>query len=912
MGDAGHVAAMLITLCYVYLWIRLQKCYAMIICRAVRRFHRSASLTFAALPPDGEVRLHCSAATDEKVCVRLADRAFLLAEPQKLCDDLSKWSLLLGPVIASTEHKRHAQQITFLMEATLENASFDPVSVSSEEILKYSDLCIPLAYLPGDPYKLIAEANVDDFSRLGVAFMENRLQMDDGMVPQKIASLQLNESVQVKLLKSGAVSEKERKEMGGLQDLDIAIGTCSKGTLIKSVTDPNVGSCGDSYSTVGSAEKPRQPAMHEIMGVHSGELQAAQEDKELEEHEGYCLHLASCSECLELENSTIESVKYASAENLQDLPDDYCGSSDETVVEEDNLTVNTRQSNKSGKPPNVLIYVGSDYSQYLTKFQQIKSVLLDCLDNDSYVVYPLLEEQVLKVPWVDNTLLLVVACDNPVPELIHARFMTYLSKGGKILGLCTSFSFGEVKVSLKKELKEKIHMFCFTKSDSKDITLHAFTSGKAFLRESNSAVDAAEGLELWGSLANPENDIVIVRLPHGENGGEAVLCQVHLEIPPDSKETYVQQDFRTLKLSNELRYEVLTEILTYLQLSCESSETPSLTPVYLLTMGEEIRRSFLRWLWPRLDMEGVFRAQKVSLKVLAMQQPGMEITPSSLPFIMESQKFSSEYFDLKIYCTNLQTRVLGQLIFFSEMISTTMDLFDGLMLQLPEEVGLIAIAIRQTQGKGRGGNTWLSPIGCAMFTLHVRISTHTQLGQNISFVQHLVALAAVESVVSMPGYEDIDLRLKWPNDIYYSDLMKLGGVLVNSTLMGGTFHVLIGCGFNVSNSNPTICINDIIQQHNKEHGTDLQPLRMDQLMARTVTILENLISIFQDKGPNGVLPLYYKRWVHRMQRLGLETPETKKRISNSRQRNKIFKLWSVLYMVCQYSCKSGLLLYLEL
>ncbi|XP_067849378.1 biotin--protein ligase isoform X2 [Heptranchias perlo] len=855
---------MFITLCYVYLWIRLQKCYAMIICRAVRRFHRSASLTFMTLPPASEPRPrpHSPPVTEEKVCVRLADRAFLLAEPHKLCDDLSKWSLLFEPAIASPEHKQRAQRVTFMIEAVLGNASFDPISVSSEKSLKYSDLCIPLAYLLGDPYKLIAEANVDDFSRLGVAFMENRLQMDDGMVPKKIVSLQLRESVQIKLLESNAVFEKEGKEVWGLQGLDIAIETCPTDTLIKPATELNMGSCGDSHSTVGSAEKPRQSEMEEIIGVHSKEFHAAQEEKELEEHHGHCLHLSSCSECLELENSTIESVKYASAENLLDLPDDYCGSSDETVVGEDNLTINTRQSNRSGKPPNVLIYVGSDYSRYLVKFQQIKSVLMDCLDNDSYVIYPLLEEQILKDPWDDNSLLLIVACDEPVSEQIHIRFMTYLSKGGKILGLCTSFSFGEIKVSHKNESMEKIHRFCFTKSDSTDITLHAFTSGKAFLRETNSAEEATIGLELWGNLANPEKDIVIVRLPYGENGGEAVLCQVHLEIRPDSKMVHVQQDFRTLKLSNALRYEVLTEILTFLQLSCGLTEMPPLTPAYLLTKREEIRRTFLRWLWPRLDQEGVFRSQKVSLKIVAMQQPGMEVTPSSLPVIIESQKFSSEYFDLKIYCENLQTQRLGQLICFSEVIPTTMDLFDGLMLQLPEEVGLIAIAIRQTQGKGRGGNTWISPIGCVMFTVHVRIPIHSQLGQNISFIQHLVALAAVESVVSLPGYEDIDLRVKWPNDIYYSALMKLGGVLVNTTLMGTTFHVLIGCGFNVSNSNPTICINDIIQQHNKENGTHLQPLRMDHLMARTVTILENLISTFQNKGPNGVLPLYYKRWVH--------------------------------------------------
>lgn len=40
--------------------------------------------------------------------------------------------------------------------------------------------------------------------------------------------------------------------------------------------------------------------------------------------------------------------------------------------------------------------------------------------------------------------------------------------------------------------------------------------------------------------------------------------------------------------------------------------------------------------------------------------------------------------------------------------------------------------------------------------------------------------------------QDVDLRLKWPNDIYYSNLMKLGGVLVNSSMTGQTFSLLIG------------------------------------------------------------------------------------------------------------------------
>ncbi|MBN3270405.1 BPL1 ligase, partial [Polyodon spathula] len=109
---------------------------------------------------------------------------------------------------------------------------------------------------------------------------------------------------------------------------------------------------------------------------------------------------------------------------------------------------------------------------------------------------------------------------------------------------------------------------------------------------------------------------------------------------------------------------------------------------------------------------------------------------------------------------------------------------------------------------------------------------------------------------------DIDLRVKWPNDIYYSALMKLGGVLVTTTLMGDTFHALVGCGFNVSNSNPTVCINDLIVQYNKENGSALKALSTTQLIGCSVTVLESLIDAFQEKGVAGVLPLYYKRWVH--------------------------------------------------
>jgi len=75
------------------------------------------------------------------------------------------------------------------------------------------------------------------------------------------------------------------------------------------------------------------------------------------------------------------------------------------------------------------------------------------------------------------------------------------------------------------------------------------------------------------------------------------------------------------------------------------------------------------------------------------------------------------------------------------------------MFSIPEDVGLITVASRQTSGQGRGGNAWLSPLGCAMFSLHVRIPVHSELGQRAAFLQHITSLAVVLAITEKPGYE---------------------------------------------------------------------------------------------------------------------------------------------------------------
>lgn len=72
-----------------------------------------------------------------------------------------------------------------------------------------------------------------------------------------------------------------------------------------------------------------------------------------------------------------------------------------------------------------------------------------------------------------------------------------------------------------------------------------------------------------------------------------------------------------------------------------------------------------------------------------------------------------------------------------------------------------------------------------------------------------------------------------------------------------------GCGFNVSNKNPTVCINDLVQQYNIQNSTHLQPFTIEHLLASTITHMESLIKLFQTEGKQAFLELYYDKWLHR-------------------------------------------------
>jgi biotin---protein ligase len=163
----------------------------------------------------------------------------------------------------------------------------------------------------------------------------------------------------------------------------------------------------------------------------------------------------------------------------------------------------------------------------------------------------------------------------------------------------------------------------------------------------------------------------------------------------------------------------------------------------------------------------------------------------------------------------------------------------------------------------------------------------------------------------------IDIKLKWPNDIYADGSVKLGGLLVSSILEGNTaicsigkcfecfkqgtlelwrlfffelqwllsshliktavirdfphlilphlssFQTPTGLGINFANSIPTTCINDVIAAYNKKYSKNLPLLTYEKTLAHIFNEIESILNRVQGGDIEYLYDLYYKCWLHR-------------------------------------------------
>ena len=107
--------------------------------------------------------------------------------------------------------------------------------------------------------------------------------------------------------------------------------------------------------------------------------------------------------------------------------------------------------------------------------------------------------------------------------------------------------------------------------------------------------------------------------------------------------------------------------------------------------------------------------------------------------------------------------------------------------------GTLAVADMQTAGRGRRGRTWESPPGTSIY---MSILLRPDIIPGAAPMLTLVMACSVAEGIS--DCENVDVRIKWPNDVIAGG-KKLVGILTEmSTQIDYINHVTIGVGINVN------------------------------------------------------------------------------------------------------------------
>ena len=117
-----------------------------------------------------------------------------------------------------------------------------------------------------------------------------------------------------------------------------------------------------------------------------------------------------------------------------------------------------------------------------------------------------------------------------------------------------------------------------------------------------------------------------------------------------------------------------------------------------------------------------------------------------------------------------------------------------LLRRLPNSVsqGQVCLSEYQDAGRGRRGRKWISPFGSQIY-----LSMYWRLEQGLSAAMGLSLVTALAVSDAIKECCDIQVELKWPNDVYINGV-KLAGILID--LEGQPLeqsHSVIGIGLNV-------------------------------------------------------------------------------------------------------------------
>ena len=135
---------------------------------------------------------------------------------------------------------------------------------------------------------------------------------------------------------------------------------------------------------------------------------------------------------------------------------------------------------------------------------------------------------------------------------------------------------------------------------------------------------------------------------------------------------------------------------------------------------------------------------------------------------------------------------------------------------------VLVCSLRQTQGRGQRQRQWVSPEG--NIYLSTLLNTRTPIDGRL-------ALEIALNILQMPSLKNLDLQVKWPNDLY-SAQGKWGGILVEPL---SPHQVIVGVGINLE---------PVPKEQIDQHATSLSELGLANI-SRIQLVAELYMAIQQ-------------------------------------------------------------------
>lgn len=151
---------------------------------------------------------------------------------------------------------------------------------------------------------------------------------------------------------------------------------------------------------------------------------------------------------------------------------------------------------------------------------------------------------------------------------------------------------------------------------------------------------------------------------------------------------------------------------------------------------------------------------------------------------MDVTAFNIEEFDLK-----LDTEIIGRNFIYIDEVEST----NSLLLNSNEykEHGTVLFAELQTKGRGRLNRDWRS-------ARELNLTFSILLKENLSNLNLVNLGTAVAIAHSINNFYQLDVTLKWPNDVLINDKKTAGTLIESSSKSNKIEKVVVGIGINVN------------------------------------------------------------------------------------------------------------------